>query len=135
MFNYQDTQRVSLIDYVFGNNRFRLPTTFRMVLICLLVQVDTAVGKQKVVHVLSHRRSRYSLSVNNYFNTVLVDSVSMVQTVMIVVDPYCLPKTHGAYKRFQGICDETDRQLSIKLLAVKGFPLYKRKQRLGFQFS
>lgn len=56
---------------------------------------------------------------------VAVDSVYLLQPVMVVADPYWMKQKFGLALRFQEVSDDMSTQSEINFFSVHGFAIYK----------
>lgn len=104
------------------------PANFRIILIPLPESVDYLPRNERVVHVHGHIRYKYSVSHRNFVNTVLVNSDSLLQPVMIVINTHWISLTYGILHRFQQVPEDAETQQQIRFFSVKDFPTFQCRQ-------
>lgn len=111
-----ETIYICLTEPIFAFYRSSLPSNNRFVVILILDQTHLEHGTTAVVHQLRHQRYKFSVPSTAFIHTVFVHPSRLLQPVMVVIYLFCLKQTHGIYKRFDDICDDSDSQASIRFL-------------------
>lgn len=104
---------IGLIDAVLPHCSRTLAVKHRLLLNSWLDQIVLVVVNRAVVDNFDHKRFKYNVYSAVYVSKALVPSTSLLQPVMIAIDPYWLMQTYGVQSIFGQVDDDPSLQSSV----------------------
>lgn len=107
-FKHINKEYIGFVEAVFGFWQLRAGTVYlkSLFLLRLLSDVHTEDGNHNVTSVYGQRQLKYYMSPSNFVRTAIVQDVSLLRSVLLVIDLSWMRQTYGPLKSFEVLMED-----------------------------